>query len=97
MDPQHLADTLRHLDTQDELLTEALESMKHELSKLRAEERMLMQKFTQLKNPQELILRSEEGENHEGGQIGQRTPLRTCSRNESDDDKTETVKPSKDP
>ncbi|CAN1856410.1 hypothetical protein LINPERHAP1_LOCUS42073 [Linum perenne] len=63
MDPQHLEDTLKHLDKQDELLREALDSMKHELSKLVAEERMLMQKLSQLKNHQEQVLRREDEEN----------------------------------
>ncbi|CAN0917857.1 hypothetical protein LINGRAHAP2_LOCUS30553 [Linum grandiflorum] len=96
MDPQHLADTLKHLDKQDELLSAALDSMKDELTKLRAEEGMLMQKFCQLKNPRELILKNEDEENHNDGQTGQTTPLATSGKNKSAVEKAETVKPSKD-
>ncbi|CAI0405567.1 unnamed protein product [Linum tenue] len=97
MDPQHLAETLKHLSKQDELLREVLGSLQGELTKLKAEELMLMEKYSQLKNPLELIIRSKEdgngldgetGQTEEDGngldgQTGQTIPLITSGTNDS--------------
>nr|XP_011465954.1 PREDICTED: uncharacterized protein LOC105351964 [Fragaria vesca subsp. vesca] len=45
MDPGKLGEILKHLETQNELLTNASESVIQELSKLRGEEEMMMRKY----------------------------------------------------
>ncbi|GKU98846.1 hypothetical protein SLEP1_g11785 [Rubroshorea leprosula] len=48
MDPRYTGETLKHLEKQNELLTEAHRSMSRELHKLQVEEEMLMRKYYEL-------------------------------------------------
>ncbi|KAM5576772.1 hypothetical protein ABKV19_007554 [Rosa sericea] len=45
MDPGNLGEILKHLETQNELLTKASESVLQELSNLQGEEEMMMRKY----------------------------------------------------
>ncbi|KAM1156773.1 hypothetical protein ACFX13_028099 [Malus domestica] len=48
MDPRYTGEILKHLEKQNELLTEAKISMSEELHQLKVEEEMLMRKFYEI-------------------------------------------------
>ncbi|KAE8664743.1 putative Glucan endo-1,3-beta-glucosidase [Hibiscus syriacus] len=48
MDPKHTGEILKHLEKQNELLSESRSLIFHELHKLQVEEEMLMRKFHEL-------------------------------------------------
>ncbi|KDP32065.1 hypothetical protein JCGZ_12526 [Jatropha curcas] len=74
MDPRYTGEMLKHLEKQNELLTEAYNSMSHELHKLQVEEEMLMRKFYELMAAQGLSKKNEGNTNFSiGGQIGDST------------------------
>ncbi|XP_022775120.1 uncharacterized protein LOC111317063 [Durio zibethinus] len=52
MDPRFTGEMLKHLEKQNELLSESHSSISHELHKLQVEEEMLMRKFYQLMEAQ---------------------------------------------
>ncbi|KAK8621314.1 hypothetical protein V6N13_067749 [Hibiscus sabdariffa] len=54
MDPKHTGEILKHLEKQNELLSESHSSISHELHQLQVEEEMLMRKFHQLMQAQAL-------------------------------------------
>ncbi|KAH7566688.1 hypothetical protein ACOSP7_023295 [Xanthoceras sorbifolium] len=63
MDPRYTGEVLKHLEKQNELLTEVHKSMSHELHKLQVEEEMLMRKFYELMAAQGLTKKNEDGGN----------------------------------
>ncbi|XVE87015.1 hypothetical protein DITRI_Ditri18aG0081900 [Diplodiscus trichospermus] len=59
MDPRYTGEILKHLEKQNELLSESHSSMTHELHKLQVEEEMLMRKFYELMKAQDLNKKNE--------------------------------------
>ncbi|KAK8546539.1 hypothetical protein V6N13_067749 [Hibiscus sabdariffa] len=59
MDPKHTGEILKHLEKQNELLSESHSSISHELHQLQVEEEMLMRKFHQLMQAQALNNKNE--------------------------------------
>ncbi|XP_010531298.1 PREDICTED: uncharacterized protein LOC104807627 [Tarenaya hassleriana] len=82
MDPQHDAnDTLKHLEKQNDLLTESHRAMTEELRKLMVEEQMLMEKFYELMTAHVLIKKKKEGQNVGEGKevvVASSSPIVTC-------------------
>ncbi|XVF15436.1 hypothetical protein REPUB_Repub09cG0153200 [Reevesia pubescens] len=52
MDPRYTGEILKHLEKQNEILSESHSSICHELHKLQVEEEMLMRKFYELMEAQ---------------------------------------------
>ncbi|KAJ0081587.1 hypothetical protein Patl1_10489 [Pistacia atlantica] len=76
MDPRYTGEILKHLEKQNELLTEAHNSMSHELHKLQVEEEILMRKFYELMTAQGLTKKKEETVNvTNDGENGHSTAL----------------------
>ncbi|WCJ31388.1 hypothetical protein M5689_012887 [Euphorbia peplus] len=85
MDPRFTPEMLKHLEKQNELLTETYNSMSHELHKLRVEEEMLMRKFYELMVAQGLNKKKEGGaEVYEGVETGDSIALLTNNSNDSE-------------
>ncbi|GMI99379.1 hypothetical protein like AT4G37608 [Hibiscus trionum] len=59
MDPKHTGELLKHLEKQNELLSESYSLISHELHQLQVEEEMLMRKFHQLMQAQALNKKNE--------------------------------------
>ncbi|KAJ4714739.1 General vesicular transport factor p115-like protein [Melia azedarach] len=76
MDPRYTGEILKHLEKQNELLTEVHRSMSYELHKLQVEEEMLMRKFYELMAAHGLTKKSEESANvSDDGEAGNPTAL----------------------
>ncbi|XWS45159.1 hypothetical protein CRYUN_Cryun15aG0112700 [Craigia yunnanensis] len=59
MDPRYTGEILKHLEKQNEMLSESHSSISHELHKLQVEEEMLMRKFYELMEAQALNKKNE--------------------------------------
>lgn len=67
MDPRYTGEMLRHLDKQNELLTDAYRSMSNELQKLQVEEEMLMCKFYEFMTVQGLAKKANDDTDMQAG------------------------------
>ncbi|XP_021274803.1 uncharacterized protein LOC110409690 [Herrania umbratica] len=65
MDPRYTGEILKHLERQNELLTESHSLISHELHKLQVEEEMLMRKFYELMEAQGLNKKYENSDTKE--------------------------------
>ncbi|KAK6237760.1 hypothetical protein QUC31_003229 [Theobroma cacao] len=65
MDPRYTGEILKHLERQNELLTESHSLISHELHKLQVEEEMLMRKFYELMAAQGLNKKYENSDTKE--------------------------------
>ncbi|XWS41785.1 hypothetical protein CRYUN_Cryun17cG0113200 [Craigia yunnanensis] len=54
MDPRYTGEILKHLEKQNEMISESHSSISHELHKLQVEEEMLMRKFYEIMKAQGL-------------------------------------------
>ncbi|XVF61323.1 hypothetical protein PTKIN_Ptkin08bG0121200 [Pterospermum kingtungense] len=63
MDPRYIGEILKHLEKQNELLSESHSAMSYELHKLQVEEEMLMRKFYELMKAQGLNKKNENNDN----------------------------------
>ncbi|KAM1048260.1 hypothetical protein ACFX1X_027744 [Malus domestica] len=79
MDPRYTGEILKHLEKQNELLTEAKISMSEELHQLKVEEEMLMRKFYEIMSAHGKLKKNEGcGKVSDDGEIG-RGPLMTSN------------------
>ncbi|XVF61330.1 hypothetical protein PTKIN_Ptkin08bG0122000 [Pterospermum kingtungense] len=63
MDPRYTGEILKHLEKQNELLSESHSAMSFELHKLQVEEEMLMRKFYELMKAQGLNKKNKNNDN----------------------------------
>ncbi|KAJ0039550.1 uncharacterized protein LOC116111394 [Pistacia vera] len=83
MDPRYTGEILKHLEKQNELLTEVHGSMSHELHELQVEEEMLMRKFYELMTAQGLNKKKEATVNvSDDGEEGNSTALVCLTSND---------------
>ncbi|TQD92870.1 hypothetical protein C1H46_021503 [Malus baccata] len=76
MDPRYTGEILKHLEKQNELLTEAKISMSEELHQLKVEEEMLMRKFYEIMSAHGKVKKNEDrGKVSDDGEIGGSTAL----------------------
>ncbi|GAY53393.1 hypothetical protein CUMW_148940 [Citrus unshiu] len=76
MDPRCTGEMFKHLEKQNELLTEIHRSMSHELHKLQVEEEMLMRKFYELMTAHGLTKKNEGSANaSDDGEAGNSASL----------------------
>ncbi|CAN6679986.1 unnamed protein product [Malus baccata var. baccata] len=76
MDPRYTGEILKHLEKQNELLTEAKISMSEELHQLKVEEEMLMRKFYEIMSAHGKVKKNEDrGKVSDDGEIGSSTAL----------------------
>lgn len=75
MDPKYAGETLKHLEKESELLSNAHKAMSDELHRLQVEEEMLMRKFHELMSAHGLTKKKDLNDNAEGRQNGQEGAL----------------------
>ncbi|XP_048431171.1 uncharacterized protein LOC125473004 [Pyrus x bretschneideri] len=76
MDPRYTGEILKHLEKQNELLTEAKISMSEELHQLKVEEEMLMRKFYEIMSAHGKVKKNEGcGKVSDDGEIGSSAAL----------------------
>ncbi|KAM3216170.1 putative protein isoform X1 [Capsicum chacoense] len=75
MDPKYTAETLKHLEKESELLSNAHKTMSDELHRLQVEEEMLMRKFHELMSAHGLAKKKGFNDNAEERQNGREGAL----------------------
>ncbi|GMI84543.1 hypothetical protein HRI_002123600 [Hibiscus trionum] len=82
MDSKHTGELLKHLEKQNELLSESHSLISHELHQLQVEEEMLMRKFHQLMQAQDLNKKNENSDPICNGDDQKGNTARVCEQSD---------------